>query len=73
MDLQIKQLVVHFPTDHLLTKTFVDILNRRDILNKRLSHLTNDKPRQRKIFQLMSKMMVKDRKNIQYPALLKVN
>lgn len=48
MALPFKQLGEHFSTDHLLTRTLVGILNRKDILNKRVSHLTKDKAGQRK-------------------------
>lgn len=50
MALPFKLLGEHFPTDPLLTRTLVSILNRKDILNKRIFHLTKKKagPRKKK-------------------------
>lgn len=35
MTLKIEQLVAHFPTDHQLTMTLADTVNRRDIKKKK--------------------------------------
>lgn len=69
MALLIQQLVGHFPKKLPSTRTLVDILNTRDIFNKRLSHFTKETQRQKKISQLRSKRVIQGKKKASYLTL----
>lgn len=51
------------------TRALVDILNTRDIFNKRLSHFTKETQRQKKISQLRSKRVIQGKKKASYLTL----
>lgn len=58
-----------FPIDQLLTRTHVDILNRRDILNKIYSILQKINQHKEKSLNSIQRGCCKERASIWYPAL----